>query len=111
MVQVTDRNMQSGQYKNSVSYIKIKVVPNGIYADKVKDWFSHCFVPEAKKCFFAENNLTFNTVLNVDNIPYHPHILYYYHLNIKVNFTHISATRLCEISGIGCGVVVVVALL
>ena len=81
MVQATDSNKHSGPYENSISYIKIKSATNGIYVDKVENWFSHCFVPEAKKCFFADNNITFNTFLNVDSAPYHPHIFQYYHLN------------------------------
>lgn len=70
----------------------MKDASNGIYINKVEEWFSHCFVPEEKKSFFAKNNLSFNTVLNVDSAPYHPHIFQYYRLNIKVSSMHIKAT-------------------
>jgi len=53
MVQATDKYRQSGLHKHSVSYIKIKVASNGIYVDKVEDWFSHCFFFRGQEMFFS----------------------------------------------------------
>jgi hypothetical protein len=43
---------------------------------------------------------------NVDNAPYHHHILQYHHPNINIIFTHKHENTLCKILGFGCGAVV-----
>jgi hypothetical protein len=65
-----------------------------------EDWFSHHFVPEAKK-YCTDNNLLFKALLILDKAPGHPPILQLQNPNNEIVFLPPNTTALLQPMGQG----------
>lgn len=60
-----------------------------------QEWFTKCFVPEAKK-YLEEKGLLFKVLLIVDNAPSHPESIKYENENVEVVFLPPNTTSLLQ---------------